>query len=200
MGSLHRSRGLSLLEMLVVLSLVSMVTSILFQGYGYMLSNYQRIQLRQSTGIQVSLANSWFRGSLENLVAYREPEQRFTATAAVISTTTFTPLLSRAGIPTVIRWELLATDEGPQLVYSEKGRTFSIHSWPEGTSAAFRFRSRTDGWQESWNVTEPQHIPSAIVLQLQSAEGQLIPPVTAVVQTRKQEQLTLEELFYGRGV
>ena len=196
------NRGLTLLEMLVVLTLVSMLTTVLFQGYGYMLLTYQRIQLRQTVEFKRALANTWFRGSMENLVAYDKVSQRFSAIATTITGATFSPLLAQAGIPTPIRWELRNSNDGLQLHYfegdPEREQTLLITTWAPGTSAEFRFRSAEGKWQEQCIAGEDGQIPSAIQLQTGVTEGLATPPVTAVIQTRLHQYISAEEIYFGR--
>jgi general secretion pathway protein J len=196
----RRYRGLSLLELLVVLSLVSMVTTILFQGYGYMLANYQRIQARQAYESERALANAWLRGSLEALLAYTDQAQRFGGNEAFLSGATFTPLLGRAGIPADIAWELRSNDAGAELLYREiqTGRVFPVVSWDAGTEAAFSYLGSDGSWRGQWAKNGEEQLPIAIRLSVTHDDAPHTQRITAVLQTRRRQYITAEEQRFGR--
>ena len=51
----RRSSGFTLIEVLVVLTIISLISVLLFQGYGYLLGSYQRLKSRQQVEAPVSI-------------------------------------------------------------------------------------------------------------------------------------------------
>jgi general secretion pathway protein J len=197
MNSRTHGSGLTLLEMLVVLTLLSMVSALMFQGYGYMLGSYQRIERRQSAGLNQLLAGTWFRGTLENLVAHYDGSGHFVATETRVAGSTFSPLLSRDGVPGQFRWELVSEVERVQLYYHEQGQDLLVSEWGPGTTASFRFLNTQGQWLARWGADKDAQLPEAIQLRLDNTVEVLLPTITAVVQTRKSQRIG--EIGQGDG-
>ncbi|MEM6484051.1 MAG: prepilin-type N-terminal cleavage/methylation domain-containing protein [Pseudomonadota bacterium] len=179
----HRARGLSLLELLVVLSLVSLVTTILFQGYGFMLGSYKRIQARQAHESERALINAWFRNSLEAALAFTDPVERFEGGTDFIAATSFGSLLGASGLPTKLTWELRRDETGTRLLYRDSSvrEALLVYRWEIGAAPEFRYLSRSGDWQSAWPGSGTEQLPVAVRLELPETEN---PPVTAVMQTR----------------
>jgi general secretion pathway protein J len=189
------SRGLSLLELLVVLSLVSMVTTILFQGYGYMLLNYQRIQMRQAHESERALTNAWFRSSLEATLAFEDSTERFEGGPGLIAATSFAPLLGEPGLPLQLSWELERDQRGTRLLYRDASSPDSllISEWDASITAEFRYLDIEGEWRSEWRDTGAEQLPVAIQLAFSEA---VRPAVTAVMQTRRKRFVAPIETFF----
>ncbi|MEM6485840.1 MAG: prepilin-type N-terminal cleavage/methylation domain-containing protein [Pseudomonadota bacterium] len=183
----RRNSGLSLLELLVVLSLVGMVTTVLFQGYGYMLGTYQRIQVRQAHESERALVNGWLRTSLESLLAFTDPSRRFQGSSDVLLGVSFQPLLAQAGLPTAISWELVPDNDSLTLVYTEQGQSgpLTIDVWSGVENAAFSYLGANGEWRSGWSGDAEDQLPRAVRLTVEGTVDSFV--VTAVIHTRQQQ-------------
>ena len=65
--------GLSLLEMLVVFVIISLVSTVLAQGFGFGLALYERVESRGQQMVADVLSVKWFRHVNGSLIASKQP-------------------------------------------------------------------------------------------------------------------------------
>jgi prepilin-type N-terminal cleavage/methylation domain-containing protein len=193
-------RGMTLLEMLVVLTLTGMVSALLFQGYGYMLGGYQRLQNRQATEFERGLVESWWRNSLESLVPYFEDDLRFSGEDFELHGATFSPVRGVPGVATEFSWELRPAAAGTELHYLQPPFDAQlIKRWDEGEQVSFRFLDQTGNWLPRWMVKKDgRQLPESVQLVIRPADGEALTTVTAVVPIRKTQEIPSSVLLYGR--
>lgn len=176
--------GLSLLELLVVLVIVGLVSTLLMQGLGFGLSLFERVHTRGEAVKQELMSRQWFRQVNASLVA--KP-----ATAGVslegnnfaFVSVTLNPLLGSSGIPQEIEWRI----EDQILWYKESGLSLSIMSID--MDATFSYRSENGKWVNQWPSGQNHDaIPTAIAVR--GREGR---DLVASVRVRKRPDLLLEE-------
>ena len=112
--------GLTLLEMLVVFVLVSLVGTLLIQGAGFFLGQYDNVKRIGRDASSEALQQRWFASTVQGMVPYLSPERNFAGDSAAFQGVTLQPLGARSGIPVAARWSILADDQGAAVVYAEQ--------------------------------------------------------------------------------
>lgn len=158
----HSSAGFTLMETLVMLMLVSMAATMMFQ----MLDSYriaqQRIAAQAGSQDRSSLFEAWFIDAVHGLSAI--PDKPFTGTRLEFSGFTLNPLFGPPGAPAAIRWRLQAASEGGEISYAEDG----VSRWavPLRDFSGSRFiyfaadGSQHDQWPPAKGVQ--QSLPAAV--------------------------------------
>ena len=95
-----KQSGLTLVEMLVVLVIVGLVSTLLVQGLGNALSLYSRVQSKQKQTFSEAMLHRWWRGTLSAAAPNRLKKQDFIGDAFSLKMQTFKPLLSDDGVIT----------------------------------------------------------------------------------------------------
>ena len=112
--------GLTLLEMLVVFVLVSLVGTLLIQGAGFFLGQYDNVKRIGRESSSGALQQRWFASTVHGMVPYLSPERNFAGDSAAFQGVTLQPLGAPSGIPVAARWSIVATPDGAAVVYSEQ--------------------------------------------------------------------------------
>ncbi len=197
-----RQGGLTLLEVLVVLTLIGMISSVMFQGYAYMLGSYQRLKQRQLVETREALVAGWWRSSLESVVPYFDDELAFTGSPDNLRGASFSPLWGRSGVATEFRWGLAADDVHRRLIYQEPPHApVVVREWPVSVEAAFEYLSESGQWKQAWVVGEDRQIPQAIRLSLFTRDAddrRLAESLTAVISIRKSQYVPSQVVLFGR--
>lgn len=174
---------MSLLEMLVVFVIVSLVSTVLVQGFGFGLSLYERIQTRDDRVSRELLVSHWFRATSNGLIAGKQAETSFSGSPFQFRASSYNSLLSDPGAPREIRWEI----RDSTLTYSESDRVLDILMLQE--PGEFEYLNSTGEWLPAWEPTESElDIPKAVRLVQQG--GVLM---SAAVRVRTAPNLLLEE-------
>ena len=117
--STARARGFTLMETLVMLMIVSMATTLMFQ----MLDSYrvaqQRIAAQAGNQDRSSLFESWLIDEVHGLSP--DPDREFKGSASQFEGSTLNPLYGSAGAPSPISWRLEKTVDGGDIEYAEDG-------------------------------------------------------------------------------
>ena len=118
---MRHSAGLSLIELLVVLVLVSLTTVISLQAVGFVASGLSRVSDDREKYQVGKNASRWYRESIEALVASLDEEHGFLGRPREMSGFTLAPLLSDSGEPTLVTYFLERESETDVLWYREEG-------------------------------------------------------------------------------
>ena len=189
------------MEVLVVLTMVSMLSALLFQGFGYMLATYDRLQDRQSREFRESLAAGWWRDSLEAAVPYYESPLRFAGDDNTISASSYAPLWGSTGIPSEMKWSLEQESGDLLLVYTEPPmEAVVVQRWERAVNAGFSYLSEAGEWQQDWRPERDRQLPEAIRLMVQVSDNGAIDTMvlTATVPIRKSQFVPTTDVLYGR--
>lgn len=175
----YGTRGFTLLEILVVLVLASLVTTLLMQG----LSHVANLRLRFLSQLELQqngeLRSIWFH----RLCSAITPDQPtghyfFSGNTKELHGLTLAPLLGEAGVPTPLRLYLEEKDGRIHLFYKERdGAALEIGNW-SAADGGFSYLDSGRQWQRQWppdhmGDNSPQ-LPLAIMLRL---TGPASPPV-----------------------
>ena len=112
--------GLTLLETLVVFVLASLVGTLLIQGAGFFLGQYDNVKRIGREASSEALQQRWFASTVRGMVPYLSPERNFAGDSAAFRGVTMQPLGARSGVPVAARWSIVQTGDGAAVVYSEQ--------------------------------------------------------------------------------
>ncbi len=193
----HRQRAFTLIEMLVVLVITSLLVTVIMQGFGYSMGLYQRVQATQKNAYSEVLAYNWLRETLSQQVAARPGSHGLDGQRQELTTYSFQPLVQQPGTRALINWQVLQEPGALQLQYEEAGQQFLVYEWPESTGE-FEYLDVKGNWHPVWPVekADPPHLPEAVRLQVHT--GSETRNYVVVVATRKQSEVTMDEVLYGR--
>lgn len=182
-SNLRKSAGFTLLEMLVVVLLVSLLASLLMQGFIYMSGTYHAVERRQARAQQQELFEGWLRDSVHGIVNGVDGESGksavFSGDASSFSAISLSPLAGLLqGSPAKISWSI--EREGNQIVlrYGEAPLTGGvthwhvIKEWPDTVTASWFYLHNSE-WLESFPLQtsvfkrdEKNVLPRAIGLRV----------------------------------
>ena len=165
--SLRRAiHGLTLIEMLVVLVLVSLLGTLLVQGAGFFLGRYASVQRVHRDASLAELRQHWFVSTLQAMVPSRLEARRFAGDAASFEGVTLQALAAEAGVPVRVRWSIDADRGASTVLYAEEGAApWAVLSSDAG-ALAFQYADGTRRWHGQWPVEEDalERIPRMVRL------------------------------------
>ena len=155
-----RHAGLTLVELLVTLLLVSMLGTLLVQSIAFFAAHYERVQRVTRDAARTDLQQRWFASSVRGLVPLGIPARRFAGGPAEFRGTTLLPLEAAAGLPVQVRWSIAAGEDDrgrPAVVigYAENGgphRRVLAQAGP----LAFQYADAARTWHDRWPPPAPE--------------------------------------------
>lgn len=177
--SVHQ-QGMTLLELLVVMTILALISGLLMQGFSSALSIYERVQRRQAEGMPLELGYRWFAETLSGSQAELDPPRQFTGDLQQLSGVTHRPLIGNSGQASAFIWKLTSTSGGAlQLTYNQPGQAqWLVGSWPAGSNGRFVYRSSKgapiDHWPPNTEANQTNTdgtVPSAVLLEITPALG-----------------------------
>ena len=112
--------GLTLLEVLVVFLLASMVGTLLIQGTGFFLGQYDTVKRIGREASSAALQQRWFASTVHAMVPYLAADRRFIGDSASFQGVTMQSLRAPSGLPVAARWSIAAGNAGTAVVYTEE--------------------------------------------------------------------------------
>lgn len=181
LSSIKRRRGFTLLEMLVVILLVSLLASLMMQGFIYMAGIYSTVERRQTQLQTQELLEGWLRDSVQGLINGIDGDlsgaAEFIGEESFFSGISLTPLgYSAAGAPYPVEWRLEQNDSVLRLLYGETApgtetQWYILREWPNAQASWSYFyngewyRSFPERRRSAINPNEPA-LPDAIALSV----------------------------------
>ena len=164
-------RGLTLIEMLVVLVLVSLLGALLIQGTGYFLGRYAHVTRVHRDASLASLRQHWFVSTVQAMVASRVATRQFTGDTTTFEGTTLQPLAAESGLPVRVRWSISGDPGGDTVVYTEGGGEPWTVFTSGGGRLSFEYADAAGAWQSRWQAASDarERIPRTV--RLVSTEG-----------------------------
>lgn len=153
-------RGLTLLEMLVVLVLVSLLGTLLIQGVGFFLGKYATVKRIHREASLATLRQHWFVSTVQAMVPSRLEARRFAGDASSFEGVTLQPLAAEPGLPVRVRWSIGGAGASQGVVYAEKHgpRWTVLTSDDEGF--AFQYADSAGQWRDRWPIaSDPRNPP-----------------------------------------
>jgi general secretion pathway protein J len=117
--AIRRSRGFTLMEMLVTLMLVSFATMLMFQMLGSYRIARERVQSQSGLIDRQALFQDWFRDSVHGL--FIADGLQFTGERTRFRGTTLNPLFAPEGSPTLVQWTIEDDGDRAAIAYAEDG-------------------------------------------------------------------------------
>ena len=156
MGAKKSARGLTLLEMLVVFLLVTLLGTLLIQGFGFFLGKYETVRRAYREASVDTLHQRWFASTVSGMVPYRQSERGFAGNASSFAGITLRPLAAQSGVPVRARW-FIDPEAAPSVVTYEEETldpAMAPVRWPVLTVAgevlSFRYADADNRWHLAW--------------------------------------------------
>ena len=112
--------GLTLLETLVVFVLASLVGTLLIQGSGFFLGQYDTVKRIGREASSAALQQRWFAATVHAMVPYLPADRRFVGDSASFQGITMQPLRATSGTPAAVRWSIVEGEGDIAVVYTEQ--------------------------------------------------------------------------------
>lgn len=183
MASRPRHSGFTLLEILVVMLIVSLISTILFQALDQIYKIQGRFGLQLVQSQQGTMYTDWFRQVVQGLQTdYVDGKGKFEGSETEFSGVTTSPLSAAYGTPSSVTLSLQydSRKDVTKLLYIADEREMLLSSWSGKKAQKFVYVDATGESQDTWPPRFglwPQ-LPNAILLQSQkSNEPQLIAAV-----------------------
>lgn len=152
-GKTQTSAGFTLLEVIVVLVITSLVTTILMQGLSVILDTKLRFARALTSleveGLQTSIISTPLKGLMPD---YPDGNDTFVGNERRLRGLTLSPLQGIDGAPTRIALaiDFDVTENVTKLTYFELGyEPVELTKWP-GNEGRFFYRGRFGDWANSW--------------------------------------------------
>ena len=162
--------GLTLIEMLVVLVLVSLLGTLLIQGTGFFLGRYATVSRIHREASHAALGQHWFISSVQAMVPSRLEARRFAGDASSFEGVTLQALAAESGLPVRARWSIAVDGASEIVVYAQEGgEPWTVLVSDDG-GLAFQYADSTGHWHDRWptasNARSPlrEHIPRMVRL------------------------------------
>jgi prepilin-type N-terminal cleavage/methylation domain-containing protein len=190
-------RGFTLFEVLVVMVITGMISAVLMQGFGIVLSTRLTVGNKlvdlQSIVVNQSVITEPLRGIVPDDTKDPIP---FKGQPLTLSGRTVHALLSAPGIPTDFTLTFENELAGSKLVYEEKGRPkVDLAHWPGG-NPTFKYRDFSGNWLSTW---PPQGTVSQTPWLIWIDGGSTLAPLVVAVQGPHRPQVRMEDLPFANS-
>jgi general secretion pathway protein J len=185
-------RAFTLIEMLVVMVIVSLLVTVIVQGFGYSLGMYQRVVNKQKNAYTEVLAYNWLRSTLGASVAARPKDQGLEGNTAEVATYTYQPLIEPMGLKTRVVWVLVQDAEKLSLEYREGNAQFSVYSWPAATGQ-WEYMDDKNQWHTQWPLIKEDLPPLPHAIRLQVLMQQDVFNYVVSINLRKTAKIEMDE-------
>ncbi|HWS78711.1 MAG TPA: prepilin-type N-terminal cleavage/methylation domain-containing protein [Thermomonas sp.] len=143
-----RTRGFTLMEMLVTLMLVSFATMLMFQTLGSYRIARERVQGQSGLIDRQALFQDWFRDSVHGL--FIAEGLQFSGERTRFRGTSLNPLFAPEGSPTLVQWTIEEDGERAAIAYAEDG----VERWrvrlARADTAHFAYLDETGKESATW--------------------------------------------------
>lgn len=169
-----RTRGFTLMEVLVTLIITALAVAMMFQALGSF--NHARVRTATLEGVRDNKAvmAGWVGDTIRGIVAIDprslkvskkgDPELGLTGDANGFTAMTVSPLEADSGMPTVIRWQVERGPAGDGLTYRETGKQ-SLYL-PMGESLRFAYTDDKGKLHAQWPPEQGLQQPLPHTIQL----------------------------------
>ena len=152
--------GLTLIEMLVVLVLVSLLGTLLIQGTGFFLGKYATVKRVHRESSLAVLSQHWFISSVQAMVPSRVEAMRFAGDASSFEGVTLQALAAEPGLPVRARWSIEADGASEAVVYAqEDGESWTVLDSDHEGGLAFQYADSQGVWHDHWPIETDSRNP-----------------------------------------
>ncbi len=142
------SAGFTLMETLVMLVLVSLAATMMFQMLESFRIAQQRVAAQAGQLDRSSLFEAWLIDGVRGLRA--EPGQPFAGSRSGFEGVTLNPLFGSGGAPSAIEWQIRATSDGGDIAYAEDGQERWTMPLRDFEGARFVYFDREGKQHDRW--------------------------------------------------
>lgn len=172
------ARGLTLLEMLVVLVLVSLLGTVVIQGVGFFLGKYATVKRIHREASLATLRQHWFVSTVQAMVPSPLEARRFAGDASSFEGVTMQPLAAESGVSVRARWTI-GGGSASSVVYAEEDRAaWTVLAASREEGLAFQYADSDGQWHDHWPiVVDPRRPPLERIprmVRLISAAGRTV--------------------------
>lgn len=170
----RRAAGFTLMETLVMLMLVSMAATMMFQILESYRIAQQRIAAQAGSQDRSALFDAWILDGVRGLLAL--PDKPFKGSKLEFQGNTLSPLYGPSGAPAALRWQLHATADGGEVSYWEDGQLRWTMPLRDFESAHFVYLDEKGDSHDQWPPAKgvQESLPSAIALVRGSGSEQTV--------------------------
>lgn len=170
----RRARGLTLIEMLVVLVLVSLLGTLLVQGGGFFLGQYATVKRVHRDATLAELRQHWFASTLQAMVPSKLEVRRFAGDASAFEGVTLQALAAEPSMPVRVRWSIDGDGGAQAVLYEEGGAApWTVLRSDEG-ALGFEYADSARRWHERWPLEDDaiERIPRMV--RLVEGDGRIL--------------------------
>ena len=168
-----KSRGFSLVEVMVVLTITALLAALVAQALGLFGARYESLRRLEAETAQQALPRNWFGTTVRGFLPYRIEARRFTGDVAGFRGFTTESLGSEPGLPVAAMWRVEGDGAGSVVSYHEEGGlTWQVLE--VDVPAAFQYADAALVWRNAWPVEELpfEHVPTLV--RLVTIEGETL--------------------------
>jgi general secretion pathway protein J len=173
--------GLSLIELLVVLVIVALISTVLTTGLERALDIRLRLAAFLDGTDAPTLVADWFRDSVRAMIADADTgRDQFTGKPRIMAALSLAPLNGTAGVPTQVTWEIDYDNAAGRTYLRYRnggGEPMALASWP-GDYGGFRYCGGDLKCHDIWPVDQRSPQLPALV-RLDAVKGQTNWPILA---------------------
>jgi len=165
------------MEMLVVLLMAGLISTLLIQGLNHVLNLRIRFLFQLERQTSEMLQSRWFReisGAMRP--DHQDGENIFSGDRKRFQGLTFSPLKGMPGVPTRVVMELSHKDGEIFLHYEERNEEiWEIARW-KGSGGGFSYLDTKGRWHEQWppGLEKTNQLPEGILLEADDPRGSII--------------------------
>lgn len=173
--------GLTLMEVLVTLVLISLATLLMFQTLGSYRIAKARVAAQSGAVDRRALFEAWFRESVRGLHATRRVA--FKGTAGGFEGLTLAPASGASGAGKALRWSLQQRRGEWRIAYAEEGRQRWDLPFADTRQASFAYLDDAGKLHDAWppRLGVQEALPAAVVLRRTASDGAERTPLAAAV-------------------
>jgi len=195
-----RHSGFTLFEVIVVLVITGLISVVLIQGLGIVLTARTSFASKILDVDRIVLKQNLLLDPLRGVVPdYSDRPYVFKGTSRELRGLTVRTLEERMGTPTGFTFKLdyLSGRDETVVIYQEEARDpVEIVSW-KGNSGALSYRDRTGEWSEIWPIDDKSsQTPWLIRLVTKSEE---VPTIVASVVGTHRRVIRMQDMNMGSG-
>ena len=173
-AAFRAQQGLTLIEMLVVLVLVSLLGTLLIQGAGFFLGQYATVKRVHRETSLAALRQHWFVSTVQAMVPSRLESRRFAGDGSSFEGVTLQPLAAQSGRPVRVRWSIGGEDRSNAIVYTEAGGAPWTVLTSEDDALAFQYADSAGQWQDRWLAASDARERIPRMIRLVSTNGRTV--------------------------
>ena len=164
-------RGLTILEMLVVLMLVALLGTLVIQGLAFFVRSYDAVTRDHRTTTHAALRQHWFVTAVRGIVPYGVQARAFAGDGTAFVAMTLQALNAEPGLPTQTRWSINIGGGTQAVSYAEDGGTAWQVLETDAGNLAFQYADSANRWHDRWPIAEAPTNWTPKLIRLTSDRG-----------------------------